>query len=238
MNMTTKTARFIVLEGLDGTGKSTQVKLLREYFGSRSLATHFIHFPRTDEESSVFGPMVARFLRGDYGPIENVHPELVALIYAGDRYNAADELKNHLKSGTHIIADRYVFSNIGFQCAKLSNNMEREELIRRIFSMEYEYFKIPEPDISVFLHVPIDFVEQQLRSERSGEGRNYLQGRSDIHEQSMDFQRAVEQVYLDACRLFPDQLIYHSCINAQGNMMTPQEIHQQLVQLLTDRGLL
>jgi len=236
--MTTQKARFIVLEGLDGTGKSTQINMLRDYYDKKSLSTHFVHFPRTDSESLVFGPMVARFLRGDYGPNESVHPELVALMYAGDRFNAAAELKAHLEAGTHIIADRYVFSNIGFQCAKLSDKGEREELMRRIFSMEYEYFKIPKPDISVFLHVPIEFVEKQLSDNRSGESRNYLQGKSDIHEQSMDFQKAVEQVYLDACRMMPEQLVYHSCINEEGKMMSTDEIHQQLVQLLKERGLL
>lgn len=231
-------ARFIVLEGLDGTGKSTQIKLLQEFYKKNNIPSYFIHFPRTGDESAVFGPMVAKFLRGDYGPLEQVHPELVALIYAGDRYNATSELKQKLEIGTHVLADRYVFSNIGFQCAKLTDSRQRENLIHWIFNLEYEYFKIPVPDISVFLHVPIDFVEQQLKSARSGDDRKYLKGKSDIHEQNIEFQRAVEQVYLDVCSMMPDKLLYMSCINDKGFMMTPDEIHKQLVRLLKIKKLI
>ncbi len=237
-NMQKEKARFIVLEGLDGTGKSTQVKLLREFFDSKSMHTHYVHFPRTDDSSPVFGPMVARFLRGDYGPLEQVHPELVALIYAGDRFNASQQLKDKLDKGIHVIADRYMFSNIGFQCAKLKDTAQQEKLIHEILSMEYDYFKIPQPDISVFLHVPISFVEQQLKAQRTGDDREYLQGKEDIHEQSMDFQKAVEQVYLDACRLMPDKLLYFNCMSKDGNMKSPQEIHYELVKLLIDKGLI
>lgn len=236
--MSGKQAGFIVLEGLDGTGKSTQVKLLQHLFQQKSVPNHFIHFPRTDDVSPVFGPMVARFLRGDFGPLDQVHPELVALIYAGDRYNASCELKEKLRSGCHVIADRYVFSNIGFQCAKLQDDEERTQLMKKIFHMEYDYFKIPRPDLSVFLHVPIDFVQQQLHAQRKGDDRDYLQGKEDIHEQNLDFQKAVEKVYLEACRMMPDQLYYLSCMNEQGQMMSPEEIHLKLLKLLTEHQLI
>jgi dTMP kinase len=236
--MKSKDSRFIVLEGLDGTGKSTQVKMLRHFFDAQNVSTHYVHFPRTDETSPVFGPMVAKFLRGDYGPLEQVHPELVALIYAGDRFNAAHELNNMLAEGKHIIADRYVFSNIGFQCAKLADKTKRKELIMNIFEMEYHFFQIPQPDLSVFLHVPIAFVEQQLKAEREGEERNYLQGKEDIHEQSIDFQKAVEQVYLDVCEMMPDKLHYLNCMSPEGNMMSPEEIHEKIVSLLNERQLI
>jgi len=229
---------FIVLEGLDGTGKSTQVRLLNEYYSSAGLPFHFIHFPRTDNESAVFGSMIASFLRGDYGPLEQVHPELVALIYAGDRYNAASELKSLIESGVNILCDRYVFSNIAFQCAKLHDQNQREQLMQRIFHMEFSYFQIPEPDISVFLHVPIDFVQQQLNNQRTGSDRTYLHGKDDIHEQSMDFQKAVEQVYLETTRMMPDKLEYLNCIDASGNMMSPEQIHRMLKKLLQNKRLI
>jgi len=236
--MSRKKARFIALEGLDGTGKSTQVKLLSEHFSAWQLPYHFVHFPRTNIESPVFGNMVANFLRGDYGPLEQVHPELVALIYAGDRYNASEELKQQLGDGINIICDRYVFSNIAFQCAKLKVQTEREQLMHKILQMEYNYFNIPEPDISVFLHVPIHFVQQQLTNQRSGTDRNYLQGKEDIHEQNIDFQKAVEQVYLDATRIIPEKLEYLNCADASGHIMTPDQIHTMLKELLQSKGLI
>lgn len=231
-------ARFIVLEGLDGTGKSTQIKLLRQYYDKRNIPSYFIHFPRTDTESEVFGLMIAKFLRGDYGPLEHVHPELVALIYAGDRFNSTRDLEEKLDNGIHVFADRYVFSNIGFQCAKIKDQVLRMELLHWIFELEYQYFKIPQPDISVFLHVPIDFVEHQLKTNRTGDDRIYLNGKQDIHEQNLEFQKAVEQVYLATCKLMPDRLLYVNCISEQGMMMSPHEIHEKLLTLLSDKQLI
>lgn len=236
--MTNQKSHFIVLEGLDGTGKSTQVKLLQQMYSELNLPSHYIHFPRTDDESPLFGRMVAKFLRGDYGPIENVHPELVALIYAGDRYNASLSLGEKLNNGINVVADRYVFSNIGFQCAKLNSAHERLELTRLIFYMEYEYFKIPQPDLSVFLHVPIHFVSEQLSVQRTGNERTYLKGKEDIHEKSLDFQKKVEDVYLDACRLMPEKLHYLSCMNDRGEMLSPPEIHRKIADLLKEEKMI
>jgi len=235
INMSATKPCFIVLEGLDGTGKSTQVKLLQSYFATQNIDSFFIHFPRTDKESPVFGGLIARFLRGDFGSNDIVHPDLVALLYAGDRYNATSAIKKAIQEGKFIIADRYVFSNIGFQCAKLSDSDEREALMERIFSMEYAYFNIPKPDLSIFLHVPIEFVEQQLKNERTGEERAYLQGKADIHEQDIEFQKSVEQVYLDACKKYPESLEYVNCIDENGQMLQPDAIHKRIIDLMKNK---
>ena len=236
--MSENKARFIVLEGLDGTGKSTQIKLLQEFFTKKSLSTYFIHFPRTNNESEIFGEMIAKFLRGDYGDIDSVHPELVALIYAADRYNASDLIKQKITNNQNVIADRYVFSNIAYQCAKIKNSKERTELAENIFKLEYEYFKIPKPDLSIFLHVPINFVEEKLTDSRECEERNYLQGKADIHEKSIDFQKSVENVYLDACKTMPNELQYLNCINSDGKMMSVEQIQAGIISVLKERDLI
>jgi dTMP kinase len=112
------------------------------------------------------------------------------------------------------------------------------ELLHWIFDLEYQFFKIPQPDISVFLHVPMSFVEEQLKAVRIGADRKYLKGKSDIHEQSLDFQKAVEEVYLETCRLMPDRLLYVNCMNEQGLMMSPDEIHEKLVNILKEKQLI
>lgn len=232
MNMSAIKPKFIVLEGLDGTGKSTQVKLLQSFFKKQDIDSFFIHFPRTGTESPVFGDLIAKFLRGDFGSNENVHPDLVALLYAGDRYNAATDIQSALEEFKHVIADRYVFSNIAFQCAKLDDIDEKHKLMERIFSMEYDYFKIPKPDMSIFLHVPIEFVEFQLKNERVGEERTYLQGKADIHEQNIEFQNSVEQVYMMACEKYPEALKYINCIDENGKMSSIESIHDKIIKLL------
>ena len=115
---------LVVLEGLDGAGKSTQVKRLRSYLESRLGEVEYIHFPRYD--APVYGDLIGRFLRGDFGSIEGVHPQLVALLFAEDRHGAAPQIRASLESGKTVLLDRYVYSNIAYQCAKLSSPEERE----------------------------------------------------------------------------------------------------------------
>ena len=95
---------FIVLEGLDGAGKSTQITKLKEMFNQRGVATEYLHFPRFD--APVYGDLIARFLRGDLGTIEGVNPYLVALLYAGDRADAANTINGWLAEGKVVIVDR------------------------------------------------------------------------------------------------------------------------------------
>ena len=87
--------KFLVIEGLDGSGKSTQVSMLKNYLKSNNVDFEYLHFPVTD--SPVFGELVARFLRGDSGPVDQVDPYLVALLFAGDRFNYAEKIREWRK---------------------------------------------------------------------------------------------------------------------------------------------
>ena len=140
---------FIVLEGLDGAGKSTQIKRLRQLFADRGIESEYVHFPRFD--SPVYGELIARFLRGEFGSASEVDPYLVALIYAGDRADAARMIRQWLDEGKVVILDRYLYSNVGYQCAKLATPEERMRLKEWILATEYGYYNIPKPDISLFL---------------------------------------------------------------------------------------
>ena len=213
---------FIVLEGVDGSGKSTQIAKLREMFAQKGIESEYLHFPRFD--APYFGDMIARFLRGELGSIEQVDPYVVALLYAGDRKDAATMIRQWLAEGKVVICDRYVYSNVGYQCAKLSDEAAREELRKWILGLEYEYNAIPKPDVSLFLDVPFAFTERKLLQEqREGDDRAYLNGQKDIHEQSMDLQRAVRQVYLDAAE-YDENLHVVDCSTENDEMASPEEI--------------
>ena len=210
-----------VLEGLDGAGKSTQVKKLRAYLESLSGSLEYIHFPRYD--APVYGDLISRFLRGDFGSNDAVYPQLVALLFAEDRHGAGPEMKKVLDRGGNILLDRYVYSNIAYQCAKLADEDEAEALRDWIFNTEYGSFELPKPDLNIFLDVPIAFVESKLKSQRGGSDRDYLEGGQDIHEADIEFQKRVRSIYRKQCELDP-KFIRIDCSDEYGEMLPPDEI--------------
>ncbi|MBP3548435.1 MAG: dTMP kinase [Alistipes sp.] len=217
---------FIVLEGLDGAGKSTQISKLRAMFDAMGVESEYLHFPRFD--APVYGDLIARFLRGDLGTVEGVNPYLVALLYAGDRADAAKMIRGWLADGKVVIVDRYVYSNIGYQCAKIADRAERNRLREWILHTEYKEFGIPRPDLSLFLDVPFSFTERKLTETREGDDRSYLQGGKDIHEASLDLQRRVREVYLDAAEDYDDISVV-DCSTSDGAMATPEEIYRRIM---------
>ncbi|MGQ9846312.1 MAG: dTMP kinase [Bacteroidales bacterium] len=210
---------LVVLEGLDGAGKSTQVRLLTEYYEKKGKRVHFLHFPRLD--ASYWGEMIASFLRGEYGDIEQVHPQLVAVLYAGDRWDASTEIMKHLANGEIVFLDRYVYSNIAYQCAKLNDDKQKDKLRDWILKFEYNYFNIPKPDVNLFLDVPYTFIEQKLQENRTGSDRSYLKGKLDIHEKSALFQKKVRDEYLFLCKHY--DLIYVDC-SIDNHTLAPIEV--------------
>ena len=220
---------LVVLEGLDGAGKSTQVKKLRKYLESLFGAIEYIHFPRYD--APVYGDLISRFLRGDFGNNETVHPQLVALLFAEDRHGAAPAMKEELAKGGCVLLDRYVYSNIAYQCAKLKSQEEAEELREWIFNTEYGDFGLPVPDLNIFLDVPIGFVESKLKSQRGGDDRAYLEGAQDIHEADIEFQKRVRDMYRTQCSIDP-KFIRIDCSDDYGEMLPPGAIFAKIKEII------
>lgn len=219
---------LVVIEGIDGAGKSTQIGLLQDKLSTGSKKSQTVHYPRTD--SKWFGALISRFLRGEYGKLEEVDPYLVAMLYAGDRHAMKDQLINWVSEGIHVLADRYVYSNIAYQSAKLKEK-ERADLLRWIHELEYAHFRIPQPDISIFLDVPFCFTKKMLEEKRSGRSRAYLQGQKDIHETDLPFQQEVRRVYLELAENETD-LVVLNCADTRGKIKAPEEIHEQICEIL------
>lgn len=216
-----------MLEGLDGAGKSTQITKLRDMFRAKGVESEYLHFPRFD--APIYGELIARFLRGDLGSVESVNPYLVALLYAGDRADAATTIRQWLGEGKVVIVDRYVYSNIGYQCAKIADSTERNRLREWILHTEFEEFGIPKPNLSLFLDVPFAFTERKLSEVREGEDREYLQGGKDIHEASLDLQRRVREVYLESATM-DDELKVVNCSTEEGGMASPEAIFERIME--------
>ena len=216
---------LIVLEGLDGAGKSTQVRLFREYLGSVCDRLEYIHFPRYD--APVYGGLIGKFLRGGFGSIESVHPQLVALLFAEDRRDAAPQIRRTLQEGGTVLLDRYVYSNIAYQCAKLPTYDEAEDLREWINNTEYGQFGLPRPDLNIVLDVPIGFVEKSLTAQRAGADRGYLRGQQDIHEADIAFQQRVRDMYRRQAALDPHFIVV-DCSGPDGEMLPPEVIFNKI----------
>lgn len=216
---------LFVIEGLDGAGKSTQVRKLKSYLEEKCGKLEYIHFPRYD--APVYGDLISRFLRGDFGPIDAVHPQLVALLYAEDRHGAAPQMRRSLTAGIPVLLDRYVYSNIAYQCAKIADPGQREALRAWIDATEYGDFDLPRPDLNLFLDVPIGFVEAKLSAQRKGNDRGYLGSARDIHEADIDFQCRVREVYLRQCELDP-RFRRIDCSAEDGSMLPPDAIFHKI----------
>lgn len=224
--------KLLVIEGVDGAGKSTQIKLLQDFFTRLGYKNEYLHFPRTD--APYFGELIARFLRGEFGSLNEVDPYLVAMLYAGDRKDAAGTIRKWLDERKVVLLDRYTYSNIAYQCAKLNDTKSQDKLMQWILSLEFNHFAIPKPDLNIFLDVPFSFTEKKLTASRSGEDRSYLNGIRDIHEENLVFQKNVRDIYLRVSAN-DGNLALINCSNKKGEMLLPDEIFSGIVKMLKDK---
>jgi len=224
---------LLVIEGLDGSGKSTQVQKLKNYFEDTRIAYRYMHFPRT--EGNAFAGVIARFLRGDLGKLEQVNPYLIAMMYAGDRFDAKLQIESWLRHDRLILLDRYVYSNIAYQCAKVSDPKEKEQLKHWIMDTEFGYFGMPRPDLNLFLDVPSAFTQKSLSQERTGKDRWYLLKKKDIHEENTSFQEEVRGVYRSLASE-PDFAMV-DCSTDNHTMASPEIIFEKIISALKDNGI-
>ncbi len=227
---------LLVLEGGDGSGKSSQRELLSEFFRKSGRVVEAIHFPRLAAQP--YGDIIADFLRGGFGGVDAVHPKLAALLYALDRAQAARAMKAVLDGGAVIVADRYLFSNIAYQCAKVPPP-ERDGLADWIEKLEYHSHGIPRPDLTLYLDVPPDFARANLAKTRVGKDREYLRGGArDIHEASADLQSSVRDIFLRLAKTRPGEIGVVDCRDVDGGMADKATVHSRIVDALRYYGVI
>lgn len=227
---------FLVLEGGDGSGKSSQIALLADFFKKAGRAAEAIHFPRLSAQP--YGEIIADFLRGEFGGVGAVHPKLAALLYALDRGQAADALRTVLAGGAVVLADRYLFSNIAYQCAKIADAAERECLADWIEKLEYGGHCIPRPDLTLYLDVPPEFSRATLAASRAGADREYLKGGRDIHEASGTLQDNVREMFLSLAKTRTGEIGVVDCRDEHGGMADKATVHHRVVDALRYYGVI
>ena len=172
--------KLIIIEGLDGCGKSTQTALLEKYFEDNSVKFKKIKLPDYDSKSST---LVKMYLGGEFGKnADDVNAYAAGAFYAVDRFASykLDWGKDYEK-GALILADRYATSNSIYQMEKIDEDKWDEYLD---WSADFEYNKIgiPRPDLVIFLDMPVDVSQKLMTSRYNGD-----EGKKDVHEANVDF---------------------------------------------------
>lgn len=223
--------KLIVIDGGDGSGKTTQTELLQAYLSDRGIQVKGMDFPRY--YSSFHGEMVGRFLAGEFGKLDDVSPYLASLAYALDRASAKEEMDSFLSHGGVIICNRYATSNMAHQGARLPEE-KRKKFIEWIDELEYKVHRIPREDIVVYLHVPWE-IGMEL-TKKKGE-RQYLNGsKEDIQEKDTAHRRAAEEMYLTLAKKRKHWVVIE-CV--EKNTIFPKEIiHKRIVAELRKRHII
>lgn len=221
---------FLVIEGLDASGKSTQTELLAGVFRKKGRKVRTLHFPRTDAKP--YGELIAQFLRGDLGAHDAVHPRLTALLYALDRQQAAAELRAALAAGEVVIADRYIFSNMAYHRAKCPTPEAKKEMTSWIETLEYAHLGSPRPDLNLYLDVPFATIVPRLSAPREGADRAYLGDKADVNERDIPYQQRVNDEYKALCREKVRELGLVDC-SGQGTAIADRStIHSRILEAL------
>lgn len=185
--------KLIAVEGIDGSGKRTQVDLLKDALSERGYKTYVIGFPIYD---SWFGKMVGEFLNGEYGPLEEVDPHFTALLYAGDRFEAKGLMDEALAAGKIVLADRYIGSSLAHQTVRVSA-AERPEFVSWIEHLEYEIYKLPRESAVMYLQVP-PLEAQKLVALKAV--RAYTDSSHDLQESNLRHLEEAAQMYDELAR--------------------------------------
>jgi dTMP kinase len=219
--------KLIALEGIDGSGKRTQLDLLARELDARGYSTHRISFPRYE---SFFGQLVGRYLNGEFGSLATIDPHLSALLYAGDRLEAKPEIEAALAAGKFVLADRYVGSNLAHQSERVPAQ-NREDFVTWLKRLEYDLYGLPAEDLVIYLRVPVQEAHRLVGLKST---RAYTNLKRDIQEADI---KHLEQTALIYDRLATEpNWVRIDCVNeANGVLNSPEEIHRAVLRAVESR---
>ncbi|KKR06807.1 MAG: Thymidylate kinase [Parcubacteria group bacterium GW2011_GWC2_39_14] len=213
--------KFIVIDGTDGSGKTTQFNFLIETLKNRGFAVEIADFPQYNTKSA---GLVEEYLSGKYGSADEVKPKISSIFYACDRYDASFKIRKWLQEGKIVVSNRYVSANMGHQGAKIADPAKRKEFFDWLYDLEYNLFGIPQPDLNIILHVESK-IAQQLAQQRQRE--DWVGKTKDIHEENLNHLLHAEQTYLEIAKYPNFKLI--ECTR-DGQIMSREEIQTSVWQ--------
>lgn len=216
--------KLIIIEGLDGSGKSTQVQLLEDYFKRNSVHYRKIKLPDYDSPSST---LVNMYLGGEFGKsADDVNAYAAGAFYAVDRF-ASYRLNwgKDYKNGTLILADRYATSNSIYQMEKMPES-EWDSYLEWSADFEYRKIGIPEPDAVIYLDMPVEISQRLMSARYNGD-----EGKKDVHEVNVDFLKKCRKSALYTAKKQGWKVI--ACSDGE-NPLPVAEIHNKIVEIIKE----
>lgn len=217
-------AKLIIIEGLDGSGKSTQTKLLEDYLKNACVDYKKIKLPDYDSPSST---LVKMYLAGDFGSnADDVNAYAAGAFYAVDRF-ASYKLnwKKDYDNGTLILADRYATSNSIYQMEKLDEN-KWDAYLEWSEDFEYNKIGIPKPDLVIFLDMPVDISQKLMTSRYNGD-----EAKKDVHEANVQFLNSCRKSAIYAAQKQGWKVV--PCSDGK-NPLPIEDIHNSIVKLIKE----
>ncbi len=220
-----KKGKLIIIEGNDGSGKTTQVNLLLSYLKKKKMSYKTLDFPRYYD--SFFGKFLAAFLRREHGRLEHANPYLLTFPFALDRASAGDKIRQWLKEGNFVICNRYATSNMAHQSGRLPKK-ERKQYVDWDMEFEYKINKLPKEDKVIFLHLPY---KNSLRLIAKRGKRDYTNKRNkDMLEVDTEYIKNSEEAYMELLKRF-SHWIKIECLE-KGKLRPTEDIHQEIIKVL------
>lgn len=219
-----KNSKLIIIEGLDGSGKSTQTELLEKYFKNNSVDYKKIKLPDYDSPSST---LVNMYLGGEFGKnASDVNAYAASAFYAVDRFASYKlKWKDDYDKGTIILADRYATSNSIYQMEKIPA-AKWDEYLKWTEDFEYNKIGIPRPDLVIFLDMPVEISQKLMTSRYKGD-----ESKKDVHEVNVDFLNACRKSALYAAEKQGWKVV--SCSDGE-NPYSIEDIHNTVVDIVKE----
>lgn len=215
-------ATLIAIEGIDGAGKGTQADRLVSALRDSGLRVDMLQFPRYS--ATTFGAAIGDFLNGRFGALNEVHPQLAAVLYAGDRYESRTVLMRMMEDNDVVVLDRFVGSNLAHQSAKLEGNA-RAALIEWIEKIEFEVFALPRPVLTILIDMSSQ-MSRELVSRKAA--RAYTAQEADLQESDLPYLEKVRRCYLALAHSRLDWRTIHG-LNDDGSLRSIDEVGDEIL---------